>query len=173
MKTDARQSPPWVLALRSVWQQRSLRERRLLLAGAVLLGGLLLWQWGLAPAWSVWREAPMRQAEIDLRTRQMLQLQAEAQSLQAPVRIGRQQALEQLKASADKLLGPGAQIQPQGDQLQVSLRGTPAADLAQWLALAREQAQALPLQAQLQRQQTTTPDQPEGLWQGSLLLRLP
>lgn len=174
MNKGARMST-WLEALRTAWQQRSVRERRWLLACAALLTPIILWQWAMAPAWSVWREAPVRQTRIDAQTRQMLQLQAQAQSLQAaPARIDRRTALSVLQAEADRLLGPGAQLQPQGEHVLVTLRAAPATGLAQWLALARSQAQTLPLQVQLERPEaSTTAHTVEVVWQGSLLMRLP
>lgn len=167
-------TPAWAQALRSLWQQRSARERRWVLATAILFAPLMAWQWALAPAWSVWREAPVRQAQLDQQTRQMLQWQVQAQRLQAPERIGRPQALERLQAGADRLLGSGAQLQAQGEQLRVTLQGATAAGLAQWLALARDQAQTLPQQAQLERRSAAADGASENVtWQGSLLLRLP
>ena len=151
------------------WQQRAPRERYLLgLGAAVLLA--LVWSQLIAPAWRVWREAPQRQAMLEAQTRQMRQWQAEDQQLQAPRRIEREQALRLLTASAASLLGPGAQVTPQGDSLRISLQAAPAAGLAQWLAQAREQALALPSQAQLQRQDDKAS---EPTWRGTLLLRLP
>ena len=141
-------APAWVQALRTAWQQRPARERGLLLVGGSFLVLLALWQWGIAPALSVWREAPARQARLENQTRQMLQLQAEAQRLQAPSRLGRTQALERLQA-------------------------TSALALAQWLAQAREQAQALPVQVQLKPAPRPAGESTEPLWQGSLVLRLP
>ena len=169
-------TPPlsaWAQTLRAAWQQRPVRERRLLLAGGTLFLLLALWQWGIAPALSVWREAPARQARLETQTRQMLQLQAEAQRLQAPSRLGRTQALERLQASADRLLGSGAQLKPLGEQVHVTLQATPAPALAQWLAQAREQAQALPVQTQLKQAPRSSGESTEPLWQGSLVLRLP
>lgn len=172
MSSSARKQA-WLEAWRTAWQQRSVRERRWLLAGAALLTPLLLWQWAMAPAWSVWREAPTRQARIDAQTRQMLQLQAQAQHLQAPAHIERREALSRLQAEADRLLGPGAQLQPQGEQVLVTLRAAPATGLAQWLALARSQAQTLPLQVQLQRPEAPPAAPTEVVWQGTLQMRLP
>ena len=166
-------SPAWAQALRTAWQQRPARERGLLLVGGSLLVLLALWQWGIAPALSVWREAPARQARLETQTRQMLQLQAEAQRLQAPSRLGRAPALERLQTSADRLLGPGAQLKPQGEQLHVTLQATSALALAQWLAQSREQAQALPVQVQLKPAPRPAGESTEPLWQGSLVLRLP
>lgn len=158
-------------SLRSAWQQRPLRERRLLHSAALLFAVVALWQWGIAPAWSVWRAAPARQAEFDAQTRQMLQLQAEAARLKAPARLDRASAVSQLQTSAEALLGPGVQLQAQGEQLQVTLKAAPAEGLAQWLALARDKAQALPQQVQLQRQTAIGGSAP--VWQGSLVMSLP
>jgi len=164
-------SPPELQGLRKAWQQRTARERRLLLWAAALMALLLLWQWGIGPAWSVWRAAPVRQAQLDAQTQRMLQLQAEAARLQAPARLARPAVIAQLQRSADSLLGPGVQLQARDEHLHVSLQAAPAEGLAQWLAQAREQAQALPQQARLQRLQTSDRDTPS--WQGSLVVRLP
>lgn len=163
----------WVQALRTVWQQRLPRERWLLLAGGALLMLVVLWQGAIAPAWSVWQEAPARQARLDTQTRQMLQWQAQAQGLQPMARIGRREAMAQLQTATESLLGPGAQLQPQGEHLLLTLKAAPAAGLAQWLTLARTRAQAQALQAQLQRADATAHHDAEVLWQGTLLLRLP
>lgn len=154
----------------AAWRQRPVRERRLLILGAAVLLLAALWSLLLAPAWQLWREAPLRQATLEAQTRQMRQLQAEAKQLQAPRRVERAQALRLLGASASTLLGPDAQLTPQGDTLRVSLKAAPAAGLTQWLAQAREQALALPSQAQLRRQDNAAS---EPTWSGTLLLRLP
>lgn len=177
--------------LRAAWQQRPARERRLLVLAGMVLGAALLWQWGLAPALATWRSAPQRQAELDNQTRQMLQLQAQARQLQAPGRVPRADAVRRLETSARELLGAQARLHVQGDQLRLSLNAAPASGLAQWLQQAREQAQALPQSARLQRADssantppaspaspaTSTPRPPasatEPLWQGELSLRLP
>lgn len=172
--------------LHAAWRQRPLRERRLLVLAALVLGAAVLWQWGLAPALGTWRNAPQRQAELDEQTRQMLRLQTQARQLQAPERLPRADALRRLEAAARELLGGQTRLQMQGDQLRLSLTDAPAAALAQWLQLAREQAQALPQSAQLQRADAAgrtegaapaaaPPAAPvaEPLWRGELTLRLP
>lgn len=171
-------------AAAAAWQQRAPRERRLLTLGAAVLLVAAVWSLLLAPAWRVWREAPARQASLQAQTRQMLQLQAEARQLQAPSRIERSQALKLLNDSAS-LLGPKAQLSPQGDELRVTLQATPARGLAEWLAQAREKAQARPRLAQLQKQETdpaTSQDPKTGAassmaegptWSGTLVLQLP
>lgn len=171
MKSPPRWTQP-LQELHSAWQQRPQRERRLLLAGGTLLAALALWQIVIAPAWSVWRKAPAHQAELDARTREMLGLQAEVRQWQTAPPLTRNAALLQLRNSAEQLLGPGAQLQAQGDQLQLTLRAASAEGLAQWLAQARSQAQTRTVRAELQRQDAhaagTLPT-----WQGQLSLRLP
>lgn len=165
-----------LMAMQNAWRQRPARERRLLLLLALLLVLLALWQGALAPAWATWRLAPARQAELEAQTRQMLQWQAEAKQLQAPARLARSAAIELLQEGAGRLLGPGAQLQPQGELLQITLQAAHAEGLAQWLSLAREKAQALPQQARLQRQSASDTAKPAGadpVWQGTLMMRLP
>lgn len=165
-------------SLQTAWQQRSSRERRMLTLAALVLSIALLWTWGLAPALQTWRMAPQKQAELDLQSRQMLQLQAQARQLQAPERVARQEAVALLESSARTVLGEGARLHIQGDQVRLSLNVVTADALAQWLVLAREKAQALPQQARLQR--LAPPDKAaantpttEGVWSGELTLRLP
>jgi len=155
-------------AMRQAWQQRSGRERGLILTAAVLITVLGIWQIAMAPAWSVWRQAPARQAELDARTQHMLALQAQARQWQANTAVTRRVALEQLQTSAEQLLGPGVQLQVQGDQLQLTLKAAPAEGLAQWLTQARKLSQSRPVQAELQRLDATP-----SAWQGQLTLRLP
>ena len=157
-------------ALRALWQQRSRRERRLLVLAAALLALALLWAWVLAPALQTWRSAPQRQAEIDQQGRQMQQWQAQARQWQNPARLTRAQAQARLQAASTELLGAGAQLSLQGDQLRVQLQAAPAEGLARWLVQAREQAQALPQSAQLEQLGT---DPHDVRWRGQLLLRLP
>ena len=160
--------------LQALWQQRTPREQRLLTLVTALLGLALLWQWGLAPAWHTWREAPARDAALQAQTDQMQQLEQEARQLQSLERPSRAQAVQTLRLAAERLLGPGVRLQAEGDQLTLSLQAAPATGLAQWLALAREKTRSLPQQVQLQRQAAKAQEPgSETLWQGSLVLRLP
>lgn len=176
--------------LQGAWQQRSVRERRLLALAAALLGLALLWQLGVAPALTTWQGAAQRQAELDRQTRHMLQLQAEARQLQAPTRMPRLQAVALLENSAASLLGKDARLTVQDDVLRVNVVAAPAAGLAQWLAQAREKALALPQSARLERvpaalaatapapttaaaTSVATSVATEVFWRGELALRLP
>lgn len=178
-------------ALRQAWSQRSPREQQLLSLAAVLILLATLWTWALAPAWRTWQEAPKRQARLDAQTQLMLQLQAEAKNLKKASPVSRADAIQWL-ASSTQELGPGAHIQWQGDRATLSVEAAPAAAMARWLSLAREQVQALPVQAQLQHSPASTqgtskptagpsasaiPPPPEPTsavhWRGSVVLRLP
>lgn len=167
-------------ALQPIWQQRSAREQRLLrwvLAFSLLA---MLWRMALAPAWQTWQEAPVRQAQLDTQNQTMWQLQAQALALKKPKPITRDEALAWLESHLDDL-GPGANISLQGERAALSVDAAPGEALAFWLGSARENALALPVQAQLQ--QKTAPrnqadpanatDTQATLWQGTLLMRLP
>lgn len=178
-------------ALRQAWSQRSPREQQLLSLAAGLILLATLWTWALAPAWRTWQEAPERQARLDAQTQHMQQLQAQAKTLQKASPVTRADAVQWLTASTQEL-GPGAQIQWQGDRATLSVEAAPAAAMARWLSLARERVQALPVQAQLQHTQAPTPGaskpaaRPSAAavspspdptsavhWRGSVVLRLP
>ncbi len=133
----------------------------------------VVWSIALAPALGTWQEAPARQASLDAQTQRMHQLRAQAQSLQQPSPIKRTEAIGWLEKSLSDL-GPDARIIFEGDRATLSLSAAPPATLARWLSQARENAQALPLQAQLQRitgpaAQAASP----GSWRGNIVLRLP
>lgn len=149
----------WRQRLQQAWQARTVRERRALLLAALLIGTVLVWQGALAPALHTWRQAPTQQAALDAERQQLLQLQQRARQLQALPRIGREEALRWLQGPEVAALGPGAQVQVQGDQVRVQLQAAPAEGLSRWLRAAREQARALPVQIQLQVQ---APGQTQG-----------
>ena len=169
------------------WTARQPRERRLLMLAAWLIGTALAWQIALAPALQTWRDAPDRQAALDAQTTQMLLWQAQAKGLQAHAPLPRSEALQRLESSAAQWLGPDARVSLQGEQVRITLKAAPADGLSRWLAQARSQAQALPVQAQLQRATPAnpalgTPAAPStpasttpgatALWSGTLVLGL-
>lgn len=160
--------PAMQAAWHSFWSARAPRERSLLMLAAALVGTAVLWQIAIAPALQTWREAPARQAALDAQTQQMLKLQNQAKGLQATAPLSRTAALQQLESSAAEWLGPQARVSLQGEQVRISLQAATPEGLSRWLMLARSQAQALPVQAQLQR---TTADNPT-VWRGTLVLSL-
>lgn len=150
--TAQRLKDAWTTA-HAQWRVRSPRERLMATALSAALLVAALWQWTLAPAWAVWQQAPQRQAQIDLQSQRMRQLQAQTHALQAAPAMSRQAAVQLLQSQARQGLGAGSAVQLQGEHVQVSVQHTSGQALAQWLALARTQAQASVLQASLQMQE--------------------
>lgn len=163
------QTPPQhavLAALQQAWAQRSPREKQLLGWGTATVMLALLWSLALAPAWRTWQEAPAKQARLDAQTQSMLQLQAQAKSLQTPSPISRSESAAWLEKNLTEL-GPNARLSLQGENATLSLDAAPAEALARWISLARERALAMPVQAQLQ--QGAGPS----VLRGTLVLRLP
>jgi general secretion pathway protein M len=176
----------WLTARRAVmatWQQRAVRERRLIMLGALILLFAVLWAGLLGPAWHVWRQAPEQQARLETQTLQMLDLQAQARQLQGSAHLNRAEALKLLDSSAQAMLGSSAQLSLQGEELRVTLQAASAKGLAEWLIQAREKAQSLPKLVQLQQHEApiepaarTKPAAETSIdttWNGILVLRLP
>ena len=146
------------------WQALSPREQRGILVLGALLAMLLFWSIAIAPALNTLRDSDNRRAQISQQQAHMLAMQAQAQALQTRTPLARDEALRNLQG-----LTPGAQMQlhVQGDRVTVQLKAVPAAALANWLAQARSQAQALPVEAHLTRGNAAM------TWDGSLVLSLP
>jgi general secretion pathway protein M len=156
----------------AAWTRRSPREQQLLGIGFWVLALAALWVLALSPALRTWQEAPARQALLDTQSQRMRQLQAQAQGLQKPAAISRTDATQWLEKSVAEL-GPNARISLQGETATLSLQAAPAPALARWLSQARDNAQALPTQAQLQHASPPGPNSLDVAWRGSLVLRLP
>ena len=160
------------------WQALSPREQRGISVLGGLLGVLLFWSIAIAPALNTLRDSDNRRAQIGQQQAQMLALQNQAQALQARTPLSRDEALRNLQG-----LTPGTQIQlnVQGERVSVQLKAVPAPTLANWLAQARSQAQALPVEAHLTRGNGTVtnnasaPATPNSaaVWDGNLVLSLP
>lgn len=145
------------------------RERQAVLIALWVVGLGLLWWLAVAPALTTLREAPARHARLDAQIGQMQRMAAAANALrsestaQAP---GRDQVLRAVEA-ATATLGPTAQLSVLGDRATATLRGTPPAALAQWLAQVRINARLLPLETQLTRDPATSG------WNGTVVLSGP
>ncbi len=161
------------------WQALSVREQRSVSVLGALLGGLLFWSIAIAPALNTLRDSDNRRAQIGQQQAYMLALQTQAKALQNRTPLSRDEALRNLQN-----LTPGAQIQlnVQGDRVTAQLKRVPASTLANWLAQARSQAQALPVEAHLTRgnaagaaNATPSTPSPSALvtWDGSMVLTLP
>ena len=81
----------------------------------------------------------------------MQSLQAEAQQLQATPATSPGDAVGALRTALTQRLGSTAQLNVAGDRATVTLKGASADALAQWLAQARSNARATPLEARLTR----------------------
>ena len=154
-------------AARARWHALSPREQRGVSVLAVLLAVWLFGSVAIAPALHTLRDSEHRRALIGQQHSHMLALQAQAQALQTRTPLSRDEALRLLQG-----LTPPAQIQltAQGDRVSVQLKAVPATTLSHWLAQARSQAQALPLEAHLTR---NTSANAAVTWDGSLVLSLP
>ncbi|MCI5068834.1 type II secretion system protein GspM [Acidovorax sp.] len=172
-------------ALRARWQALAPREQTLVLAAAGVVGLALLWWVALAPALATLRTAGPRHAELDAQLQRMQSLQSEAQQLQSAPRAARGDAAAALRAALAQRLGNTAQLNLVGDRATVTLKGAPADALAQWLAQARSNARAAPIEARLTRSTAAapraanapatlgSPAAPMPRWDGTLVLALP
>jgi general secretion pathway protein M len=162
----------YLLPLRAHWQALSAREQRGLSVLAVLLSAVLFWFVAIDPALHTLRTSAQRSVQVSEQQAHMLALQAEAQALQARTPLAREEALRQLQG-----LAPNTQFQlnVQGERVAVQLKGVSATGLSNWLAQARQQAQALPVEAHLTRNPVTgTPTTASSpTWDGNLVLSLP
>jgi general secretion pathway protein M len=81
-----------------------------------------------------------------------------------------------LQKAAAETLGNGARLNIEGTRATLTLSSVSAESMAQFLALARTQAQALPIEAQLQKftePAASKTANPSDLWRGALILSLP
>ena len=173
--------------LRTHWSGLAPREQMLVLAAATVVGLALLWWLLLAPALHTLREAPARHAALDAQLQRMQSLRAEAQQLQAAPATGRGDAAGALRTALAQRLGNTAQLNVAGDRATVTLKGASADALAEWLAQARSNARATPLEARLTRSAAAAAAAPAGnapitlgstpvampRWDGTVVLALP
>lgn len=172
-------------ALQARWHALAPREQNLVLAAAALVGLALLWWVAVAPALATLRAAPARHTALDAQLQRMHSLQAEAQQLQAAPATSPGDAVGALRAALTQRLGTTAQLNVVGDRATITLKGASADALAQWLAQARSNARATPVEARLTRSATAAA--PAGQtpvtlgrpvvamprWDGTLVLALP
>jgi len=167
------------------WKALAPREQNLILAAGTVVAVALLWWLALAPALNTLRTAPARHAALDAQLQRMQSLQAEALQLQAAPRNAPGDSVASLRASLTQRLGATAQLNLVGDRATITLKGAPADALAQWLAQARSNALAVPVEARLTRSAAAAagatppatlgnaPAAAAARWDGSLVLALP
>lgn len=155
--------------LRERWTRLGAREKNLVRLAAVLVLGLLVWQFSLKPAIVTLRSADAQARVLDAQLQQMRLAQAQVQSLQAQPALDFDEARRALTATTQQTLGGAAQLNMVGDGASVTLKDASADALADWLTQARLNARAVPLEARLVRTST-----PAGVtWSGTVMMGLP
>jgi general secretion pathway protein M len=122
------------------------------------------------------RDMPAQLAQLQDQTQKLKLMQAQAQALQKSPRVQAKDARTLLQKVATDNLDNGARLNIEGTRAMLTLSRVSAESLAQFLALARTQAQALPIEAQLQKFSdagATKTNTPADLWRGTLILSLP
>ena len=147
------------------WRNVSPREQRLLMLAVGVVTLALLWWVALAPALAVRKAAPAQHLALDAQNQQMQRLQAQALALRALPVVSAGDARAALEASL-KPLGASAQLAVQVERATVMLKGVSPDALAQWLAVARQNARTVPSEAHLTRNAA-------GAWDGSVVFYLP
>lgn len=152
--------------VQQMWARLAPREQHLVGAAAGLVLAALLWWLLLAPPLATVRAAEARHRSLDAQLQQMRNLQAEAQALQSQPRQSAEEAGRLLEATVREKLGTSARMTIAGERVTVALTGASPEALGQWLAQARTNARALPVEARLTRAAA-------GQWDGTLVLALP
>jgi general secretion pathway protein M len=152
--------------LRTRWAGLAPREKVMAASAAAVVVLAIVWLVFIGPALSTVRTADAQRRTLDVQLQRMAALQTQAQAMQSQPKQGREEALRQLELATRQRLGTSARLAVSGDRVTVTLTGTPADALAQWLAQARTAAHALPEQAHLVRNNA-------GAWEGNLVLALP
>lgn len=150
----------------SVWAELPALQRRGLGLVALLVATLVFWFLALAPALSIWRNAPAQHQQLDAKL-QVMQAQAQAlQALQGQPRADPTRAAAGLTQSI-KPLGEQTRITLDGARATVQLRGVSGEALANWLSSVRQTSQAVPIEAEINRN-------PAGpFWDGRVVFALP
>jgi general secretion pathway protein M len=157
---------PKLAALQARWQALRPREQAMAALAAAVVLLALLWWIALGPALATLRTAEAQRRALDTQLQQVRGLQAQAQALQSQPRQGYDEALRRLELSVREKLGTSARMVVAGERVTLTLTGTPADALAQWLTQARVNARALPSEARLVRNAG-------GAWDGTVVLTLP
>jgi len=134
----------------SRWGSLAARERRYVVASALLVGGALVWMFAIQPAWRVVSEAPAKLDQLDAQLQNMLRLSTESSVLRAAPPVAPSQAAMALKTASERL-GDSAKLVMQGDRATLTLTGVNADALRAWLQEARSTARARPVEMQLVR----------------------
>jgi general secretion pathway protein M len=149
------------------WSALATRERLLVGSALAVVLLALLWWVGIQPALATLRSAEAQHRSLDAQLQTMRGLAAQAASLQSQPRISADDSLRALDLSVKQRLGAAAQLSVIGERATVTLKGATGEALAQWLAAARSNARAVPVEARLAMNAARTG------WDGSVVLALP
>ena len=154
---------------RNLIQSLPEKDRKLIQYLALALVFSLLWFWNIAPALKTYQEAPNQLAQLERQTENLKALQAQALALQKAPRVKVQNVGAVLQQSSTEILGNSAKLNLEASRATLTLNNVSPEALAQFLAVARAQAQAMPIEAKLQKNKTGTVE----VWRGTLILSLP
>jgi general secretion pathway protein M len=154
--------------LRNLIQSLPEKDRKLIQYLALAMAFSLLWFWNIAPALKTYQEAPLQLAQLERQTENLKALQAQALALQKAPRVKVQSVGAVLQQSSTEILGNGAKLNLEASRATLTLNNVSAEALAQFLTAARTQAQAMPIEAKLQKNKTGNVE----VWRGTLILSL-
>lgn len=165
---------PAARRLQASWTRLQARERRLILLAGGVVGLALLWWLAIAPPLATLRAAPGERDALRAQAVHMHQLAQEARTLQALPTLAHGEALQALEQATERHLPGAATLAAMGERVEVTLSGAAADALAQWLAAARSNARAIPVQASLRPVAAARDDAGSPVhWSGTLTLVLP
>ncbi|WP_157667789.1 type II secretion system protein GspM [Comamonas serinivorans] len=148
---QARKLPAWLQKGVDWHAALAPRERTLVWAAALVVALAVCW-WGLlSPALSTLQRVAAERQNLDAQWQQMMSLQHEAQALQAQPKLSPQAARQALEASVTAGFGDAAKLQWTGDRANITVTQVSGGAVAQWVARARVDAKAVPVQVRLTR----------------------
>ena len=180
----------WTTYGQARWQGLSAREPLLVSVLVGLFGVWLFVSIAISPALRTLNASERQRAEVAQQVVQMRALQQRAQELQKTKPLSRDESLRSLQ-SITPTGNPALQMTIQGDRALVQLKNLSASQLANWLAQARSNAQALPDEVHISRSTSSsvsastsvnalsginsTSNSPNATaaWDGQIVLRLP
>ena len=157
--------------LRERWAIATLREKRLMRSAGLLVGLALVWWLLVAPPLRTFTHGQAERQKLEMQWQKIQNLRTQAVTLQALPKLSRDDALRALEATVKQQFGTSAQLSVLGDNATLTLRNTPALELAQWLPQARLNARAIPSEARLIRSNINPSGQ--AVWSGTIVMRLP
>ena len=147
------------------WLRLPAREKTLIRVTLLLVTALLLWLLVLSPSIRTIRSFDSSYRTQEAKLQQMLNYQAQAQSMQNLPRVSQAAAVTALEASIAQTFGNRAEIIFNGGNATVNVRGISPEELAKWLNNIRTNARTIAIQARLTRTNIG--------WNGSLQMVLP